>query len=1332
MPLRLILFPLLIAALALALAPARAETPLSGVALVIGNSVYAHLDPLANAATDARAIEALLAGLGFRTELAIDRDARRLRRDLENFLDDARDATVAVLYYAGHGVEAGGENHLIPVDADLGALDAAADAFLALGEVIAQLEATVPVSIVILDACRDNPFPDALALRPAPEALPVPLGAGGLAATRSLRPATQSALPTSARDTFGTVVAFAAEPGATALDGPAGGHSPYAAAILRHLGAMTDAEFGLVMRMVGEEVWLRTRGQQRPWVNANLRRLLYFGGAPAATEGPEGAILSERRQLLVTIADLPTRDRTLVRQRAETDGVPMDALFAMLAALGADMPDDPAALEPLLERLAADLRAARAQSAALGAADPEIARLVDLAETAQAEGALAASVAFYDAARARVAELGATLDRVEVDIAARRAEFAAVLAGAADARALALDFTGAAQGYLEAADQIGLWDADAAFDLRLRAAGALVRAGTIRGNTPALGSAVAQLRALRADTPAQAQARDLALAEALHELGQRQIAPDSLLAAAAVLDTLLNDPASWVMRAGLLRRKGAVLGALGARELGTAQLGAAIDALTQALELLPQDTPPPERAALLHELGRVAGLRATRLGTDTETTFAAASDADRHLADALALLDEGTHPLLWAQVQIALGRHGWPFRPLSGQALVGTLHARLGAYDAAQRVCTRGDYPVCWAQAELGRGVILYRLGQHAPDRTEAFRLYRQSLAALESALAETRLELAPVDWAETLGARGDMLAVFAAESAAGIRVIYYVEAARAYRTAISHITPQDLPALWRDLHDRLAHALRALAGADPKTERNRQHRSEAAAVMRAGAAPLDPATDAVDWFAAHRALGDWLSLLAQLHDDDSALHAALADYDLAEIALGALPAPDAARADLTHAAAQLLERRARAAAPGWADWADHATAAALRATALERVAEALEAIPEAGFATPSPGLEKLLALRTALETALARTAPDDARAAAEAPILATHADTQIQARAHRARARLLSHAGDRTGAVEALRAAVAAETAPATGPDPFRLALTRRRLAEALLALNDARMERDPDTDHAAVHAFEAARALIPPAHSTSDHLDLAERAAGVLLWHLGDLEALDQALALYALRTDTREDDDNRAIALHNQAVTLTERTRQSRDPADAARAQAAFDAALALRPAATHPDHHAQLLRLRAGVAYALTGGAPDDPAALRAMLDALDRAKALLGGSGAHEAIWNAEARCVVGHDLTMLAPDPTGATTAYDACMQARAGYTAEGWDSAGFAPFLAALDALRQPADAGTPTPAGGTGATSAPGDPAPDTKTTPKRGSAPKPARDLAPEATE
>ena len=149
------------------------------MALVIGNGDYQHLPKLANPDHDARDIGELLNESGFDTVMTSDRDARRLSRDLASFVDDAEGADVALLYYAGHGIEAGEENFLVPVDADLSALDAAGDRLVPLSAFIERLKATVPLAIVMLDACRDNPFPPGALVRLGPAAEAAPIAAAG-------------------------------------------------------------------------------------------------------------------------------------------------------------------------------------------------------------------------------------------------------------------------------------------------------------------------------------------------------------------------------------------------------------------------------------------------------------------------------------------------------------------------------------------------------------------------------------------------------------------------------------------------------------------------------------------------------------------------------------------------------------------------------------------------------------------------------------------------------------------------------------------------------------------------------------------------------------------------------------------------------------------------------------------------------------------------------------------------------------------------------------------------------------------------------------------------
>lgn len=465
---------------------ARAQTALRGVALVIGNGEYEHLPALANPPGDARAIDDLLDGLGFETTISTDRDARRLERDLEFFLEDAEGADVAIVFYAGHGIEAGGENFLVPVDADLAALDAAGEKLVPVSAFLERLRSTVPVAIVLLDACRDNPFPAGAQVTLEPGGSPVPIGSEGLGETRGAARLVEN---DPGVESFGTVIAFAAAPGHAALDGAPGGNSPYTTAILRHLDAMAGQEFGLVMRMVAEEVYLRTDGAQRPWINESLRRLLYFGAAPEPLSGDEGAILSERRQLLLTIADLPDAHRARAENLAASGGVPMSVVYAMLRALGVDPNDDPQRVEA---RLRAEIEAyarLRAARDALENPDAEIRRLTELADRAEEEGALQAADGFREQAKRRVDELrGSRQEQIDL-LRDRIREDAEVYVRSAETKKLMFRHREAAADYGEASDMLAQWDAPLSADLRHRQVAALLVDAELRGTASSLDDA---------------------------------------------------------------------------------------------------------------------------------------------------------------------------------------------------------------------------------------------------------------------------------------------------------------------------------------------------------------------------------------------------------------------------------------------------------------------------------------------------------------------------------------------------------------------------------------------------------------------------------------------------------------------------------------------------------------------------------------------------------------------------------------------------------------------------------------------------------------------------
>ena len=358
------------------LGPALAEDPqpLKGVALVIGQSAYRQLPKLENPAHDATAVSGLLTSLGFEVTAIADRNAKRLRRDLENFASDAEGANVAVVYYSGHGIEAGGEDWLVPVDADPAHLEALENSLVPLSGLIDELRASVPLTILFLDACRSNPFPKGtssgwrMARRCRwPRRGSLPRAASSLPLRPSRRIWAGDCVRRRARPGGARWAARRQQPLYRRASQAPGSHGWSG---VRHRHADGD-----------REVYLKTEARQRPWVNESLAQLVYLGKREALPAGEPGAILNERRRLLLSIAKLPDLDRLQVEQAAQTAGVPMDALYGLLRALGTETPSDPETLGRVLKAQAERVKALLAQQESLASSDPEIARLTDLRAT---------------------------------------------------------------------------------------------------------------------------------------------------------------------------------------------------------------------------------------------------------------------------------------------------------------------------------------------------------------------------------------------------------------------------------------------------------------------------------------------------------------------------------------------------------------------------------------------------------------------------------------------------------------------------------------------------------------------------------------------------------------------------------------------------------------------------------------------------------------------------------------------------------------------------------------------------------------------------------------
>jgi uncharacterized caspase-like protein len=220
------------------------------VALVLGNSAYQKVNPLVNPANDSAAIATTFKNAGFDVvELKRDLNVNEMRRALRDFAGTAHDADVAIVYYAGHGIEIDGTNYLIPVDAVLEHDIDAYDEAVPLDRILTVIEPAKQLRLVILDACRDNPFNKTMKRTIGTRAI-----GRGLAKVDPASP--------------NTLIAFAAKAGSTASDGDSQ-NSPFTAALVKYLprpGLDLRKAFGFAR----DEVLKVTNNRQEPFIYGSL------------------------------------------------------------------------------------------------------------------------------------------------------------------------------------------------------------------------------------------------------------------------------------------------------------------------------------------------------------------------------------------------------------------------------------------------------------------------------------------------------------------------------------------------------------------------------------------------------------------------------------------------------------------------------------------------------------------------------------------------------------------------------------------------------------------------------------------------------------------------------------------------------------------------------------------------------------------------------------------------------------------------------------------------------------------------------------------------------
>ena len=238
-------------------------------ALVIGNAQYSHVDPLKNSVNDAELIAKSLKKVGFSVTLLRDASLAEMQKSATAFGKGISRGDIAFVYFAGHGVQHGGENYLIPVDATIEQPDELRQKAFPISQLFAALPADGrSANIVVLDACRNNPFsgrspaysrslsggkPDERGLA----RVEVPVGLSQL-----------DSVPGN------TLIAYATSPGKVAMDGE-GRNSPYAEAL-----ASVMLDEGLEVTAIFQEATLlvkkSTRFQQEPWMNWSLNERVIF------------------------------------------------------------------------------------------------------------------------------------------------------------------------------------------------------------------------------------------------------------------------------------------------------------------------------------------------------------------------------------------------------------------------------------------------------------------------------------------------------------------------------------------------------------------------------------------------------------------------------------------------------------------------------------------------------------------------------------------------------------------------------------------------------------------------------------------------------------------------------------------------------------------------------------------------------------------------------------------------------------------------------------------------------------------------------------------------
>jgi TPR repeat protein len=299
------------------------------VALVIGEASYVHAGALANPLHDADIVTQALKSVGFQVDERKDLSADGLRRALLSFTALAESADIAVIYFAGHGMQLDGHNYLVPVDAEIRSPMTIGLETVSAEDLVTSVAGARRLRLVILDACRDNPFKDRIRL----------------ALENAHRSMQRGLAPISVEGTSDTLVAYAAKDGMIADDGP-GANSPYALALVRHISE-AGTELDKMLREVHDDVFSQTKRAQEPSVYGARSAADFFFVPPlptAAMAQPAGADAEHRvteAQLWPQIVQQDTASGYDIYMTLFPHGLHHDEATARQRALTASPPAPP-------------------------------------------------------------------------------------------------------------------------------------------------------------------------------------------------------------------------------------------------------------------------------------------------------------------------------------------------------------------------------------------------------------------------------------------------------------------------------------------------------------------------------------------------------------------------------------------------------------------------------------------------------------------------------------------------------------------------------------------------------------------------------------------------------------------------------------------------------------------------------------------------------------------------------------------------------------------------------------------------------------------------------